>query len=336
MPRVKGSTKFVTAGVNDIATTHPHIVPWLTNIIDANTKQAGTASILDLTCPDCQYAFQRQVRKATQDPLRCPMCSGGSSFPERFVSALLCELNISFLPQKIFSWNPRKKYDFYIPSTNTIIEVNGAQHYVNGFMNLTVRNVSEQMRIDRSKRLAALENGIAYYIRIDARVSDPDYIRNSICRSKLSILYDLLDIDWQKINISACRTSKVLLAAKLWNDGFGKTSIAKQICSSGSTVTSYLQRASAIGLCDYSVQASFARRDKATTIAQGISCACVTTQEAFSSINSAARAYSLSNGNLCQCLQKKTRYCGIYHITKEPLIWEYFDAKKHIDFVFVS
>ncbi len=62
----------------------------------------------------------------------CKRCGDGISYGEKFVYSMLCELNIDFITQLshiTFSWCEKYKYDFYIPSINTIVEVHGRQHY---------------------------------------------------------------------------------------------------------------------------------------------------------------------------------------------------------------
>ena len=79
----------------------------------------------------------------------CPNCGGGISYPNRLMSAILNEYfaDGEYETETIFewskkvpvSWNPSGKmmrYDFYFPNQKIIIEMNGAQHYVeNSFFN---------------------------------------------------------------------------------------------------------------------------------------------------------------------------------------------------------
>ncbi|MEM5599205.1 hypothetical protein AAHB53_28045 [Niallia circulans] len=65
-----------------------------------------------------------------------PKCSDGFSIPEKFMFNLLDYLQVDFDYQKVFDWSLGKRYDFYIPMLNCIIETHGAQHYqYSGFMN---------------------------------------------------------------------------------------------------------------------------------------------------------------------------------------------------------
>jgi len=69
-------------------------------------------------------------------------CSGGmsGSYPERVITSLLKILDVDFAREQTFPWSTNvkddagnissKRYDFFIPSLSTIIEVHGAQHYI--------------------------------------------------------------------------------------------------------------------------------------------------------------------------------------------------------------
>jgi len=62
----------------------------------------------------------------------CPECVGSLSTGERAVSEFLTANNIAYIPQATFNEcrriNPLR-FDFYIPSCNTIIEYDGEQHF---------------------------------------------------------------------------------------------------------------------------------------------------------------------------------------------------------------
>lgn len=63
-----------------------------------------------------------------------------------------------------FSWqsNKKRRYDFYLPNYNLIIEYNGEQHYVeNKYFKVPLK---EQQRIDAEKEKEAVAHGYNYLI----------------------------------------------------------------------------------------------------------------------------------------------------------------------------
>ena len=69
---------------------------------------------------------------------------------------------IFFIKEKIFNWSEQKRYDFYLPKQNLIIEYHGVQHYkeVKEFF----LPLKEQQKIDSWKEAQAKENGINYLV----------------------------------------------------------------------------------------------------------------------------------------------------------------------------
>ena len=66
-----------------------------------------------------------------------------------------------------------RRYDFYVPSLNAIIEVHGAQHYEQGFDSIGGRSFEEERANDILKEKLAIDNGIKHYIVINALSSSP-------------------------------------------------------------------------------------------------------------------------------------------------------------------
>lgn len=86
---------------------------------------------------------------------------------ERVVYRLLVQAGISFQQEKNFKdcYAGYYRFDFYIPSRNTIIEVNGMQHYQ--FTKLFHKNRSDFTKAqerDRRKIAYCLANNISLYI----------------------------------------------------------------------------------------------------------------------------------------------------------------------------
>lgn len=138
--------------------------------------------------------------------------SGTGSFPERLMDSVLRQLNVSFEREVVFDWSRPsgtnalkgfKRYDFYLPKQNAIIEVHGAQHYSGGFEVFGGRTLEEEKENDYVKQVIAQQNGISNYIVINAAVSTIPYIRESISsNSDFLSLFDVTDINWMEIKTS--------------------------------------------------------------------------------------------------------------------------------------
>lgn len=133
------------------------------------------------------------------------------SYPERIVSSLLSSLNVDFSREQIFPWSTNiiesdnkphtKRYDFYIPEFEAIIEVHGSQHYGQGFEAIGGRTLDEEQNNDRLKEELAKKNGIKHYIVINALESTLGYIRQSIVENNdFNQLFNLSNVDWTKIH----------------------------------------------------------------------------------------------------------------------------------------
>ena len=59
----------------------------------------------------------------------CPKCAPKRSKGELKIINFLQQKQISFIAEKSFEWSDKKRYDFYLPSYNLLIEYNGIQHY---------------------------------------------------------------------------------------------------------------------------------------------------------------------------------------------------------------
>lgn len=92
----------------------------------------------------------------------CPKCNKKRSKGERKISAYLDEKKICYSTEESFNWqsNLRRRYDFYLPEFNLIIEYMGEQHY----KEIDIFNISlkEQQEIDRVKKEEAILNGFNY------------------------------------------------------------------------------------------------------------------------------------------------------------------------------
>ena len=73
--------------------------------------------------------------------------------------------------EKSFLWSERKRYDFYLPEYNTIIEIHGGHHYKESYKK--DRSLRDVRTIDQRKYLLAKQNGLNYIeINVDKNSSE--------------------------------------------------------------------------------------------------------------------------------------------------------------------
>jgi hypothetical protein len=92
----------------------------------------------------------------------CPVCS--SSKGEKEITHILIDLGLEFEHQRKFKELGRKRFDFYIPSINTIIEYNGIQHYESKDYFGGEKSFKSLVRNDKMKKQYCLDKGINYEI----------------------------------------------------------------------------------------------------------------------------------------------------------------------------
>lgn len=111
---------------------------------------------------ECGFIFKVRPKDLINGHSYCPKCSKKASKGERKIIEFLSNNNIQFEKEKLFDWSDRKRYDFYLPDYNLLIEYNGIQHYKevpNFFLPL-----EEQQKIDKFKENSAKEKGYSILI----------------------------------------------------------------------------------------------------------------------------------------------------------------------------
>ena len=169
---------------------------------------------------------------------------------------LLNQLSIDYTYQftkKKKEWCKSFLYDFYLERNglNIIIETNGRQHYEeNGLQKLGNYTLEEQQENDYIKRQLALSNNVNFYIELDCRKSEREWVKNSILNSKLPEILSFKenDIKWEECE-KFTMTSLVRKACeiKMEHPEYSNKRIGELINRSIPTVISYLKRGKLIG-----------------------------------------------------------------------------------------
>lgn len=240
----------IVKGINDIATTHPHLVKYFANIDDSTKITFASNKKVLMKCPDCGTEKYCTPNYLSASSFPCKMCGDGVSYPEKIMFNMLGQLEIDFISEYSPSWAGRSRYDFYIPSKNLIIEMDGAFHYIDNDMSNTTKE--EAMNLDNRKELLANKHGINV-IRVDSRTSRIEYIKSKIKESEVIHTLDKTEdsIDWIECHRFAC-SSRVKEACDLWNSGIRSTNQIGDIMKVyQSTTCNYLKKGSMCGMCDY-------------------------------------------------------------------------------------
>lgn len=111
----------------------------------------------------CNFIF-----KITPDNLLqgkgCPRCNRYNSIGSKTIEKWLKENNFKYEKEKNFNWIGKKRYDFFVPSVNLLIEFNGIQHYKPIDFFLQNRTFEEQLDSDKEKEKKAIEHGYNFLI----------------------------------------------------------------------------------------------------------------------------------------------------------------------------
>lgn len=244
------NTSQIILGVNDLATTHPHLVKYFVNEADSQTIKACSTVKKEMKCPNCNYRKTIPPVYLTVNGFNCPVCSDGISYPEKFIGNLLKTLKVDFETQKYLSKNYR--YDFYIPSLNMIIETHGIQHY-KAQRPKHWKTYDEEHENDINKWLLAqlkLGKNMTYVV-LDCRYSNMEWIKNTILTSILTKFFNFNTINWRKIHIDS-ESSLVMEVIEYYNNTNKKLKeIAKVFNISDVSVGRYLKKGYLLGLCNY-------------------------------------------------------------------------------------
>ena len=255
--------KTVVEGINDIPTTSPWMVKYFQGGYDeAKLYTEHSNKKVSPVCPECE-----RVNKPTvidnifyNGGISCDFCSDNMSYPEKVMSEVLNQLKVSYkreLSASAFEWCGDKRYDFYLPNYNCIIEVHGRQHYEE-HRRKGARTLKTEQVNDRLKEKLAKENGIERYIVIDCRYSKIDWIKTSIISSELATIFNLSNIVWTRCEKYALSNLiKEVCNCKKDNPEYSAVDISNMYNLSDMTVRDYLKKGSELGWCYYSAKEEY-------------------------------------------------------------------------------
>ena len=222
---------------------------------DAKKHTPNCSKKIIVKCPYCG----KKKRKTPNDiyslhSIGCT-CGDGTSYPEKILISLLEQVKINYTNEYKPNWSNRKRYDFYfeLNKKKYIIEVNGSQHYCDKFGS----TLEEQQQNDQYKKELALSNGINYYIELDCRKSDLEWIKNNIINSELNNAFDLTKIDWIKCEEFAL-SNRIKEVCDYWrihneinNEDLTTGDLGKEFNLQSQTIRDYLIKGAKLKWCNY-------------------------------------------------------------------------------------
>lgn len=188
----------------------------------------------------------------------CSFCSDGISYPNKFIRTFISQLPIeSYCYEYSAEWTKTKKYDVFFICDNLeyVVEMDGIQHFRDSEWSL----FETQNKNDLEKDKLARDNNVTM-IRIDARLSELDYIKNNILNSKFANLFDLTEIDWIKCHKNAVSSLVVEVSKYYEENNHPLTSeVSEHFHIPGNRILSYLKQGTELGICNYSKSEMFSK-----------------------------------------------------------------------------
>lgn len=250
----------VVQGINDIATTDTWMIPYFDDEKLTLLYSHGSKETPAFHCPDCGRKRKKPLQICTlyrTKSIGC-ICGDGYSYPNKLMFSVLEQLLNN---QKIAAyeneynadWTEGRKFDFLVtllPDENKIIiEMDGLLGH--GYNSIDKNIPPEKAKkIDLWKDAQAKRQDIPV-VRVDARKSTIEYLKESIIKSISSII-DLSGVDWiaaEKFAIS--NLTKRVCQYYENNKPITTEQLGKVFHISQTTALSYIQRGEQYGWCTY-------------------------------------------------------------------------------------
>ena len=298
------SGRKIVKGINDLATTHPWVVPYFKDKTIPSTVSANSTLVVELKCPICQNEFSDKITYITNRMNICAVCSNhATSFGERVMMSVLNDLNIKYIHDNTTEWSKGYRYDFIINDIQTIVEIDGLQH-----TDISQKNIDEiKTQLATSNHYTLIR--VPYY-----KSRDIDYLITSINDTVGSVI-DLSNIDWKNVLYKTLYDTTLLQIVNLWNNNIPMNEISIKLHMGKEKIRNNLKVANRIGLINYNpkdnmmktqitnLQMSNNRKKKKVM--------CLNDNRIFNSITDAEKFYGLkvgkSVGRVCNGERKSVK-----------------------------
>lgn len=240
---------------NRVSVQRPDLIKYFQNKLDADNVSIRSEKRFDFKCPICGFIKNMTMDKLTYYKFACDKCSDGVSIPEKLMFYILEELSINFEKQYSPTWANNKRYDFYIPSLDMIIEVHGEQHYRYTGRG---RSLKEEQANDLLKYNLAIQNGIKpeNYIVIDCRRSEIEWLKSNYIKELNDKFLNMRILNFEQLYLNS-QKSLMVEVCNFYKDGNRIVDAINKFKLSESTITRYLKDGNKIGLCEYIPNSKF-------------------------------------------------------------------------------
>lgn len=219
-----------------------NVLPFLKDINDAKKFTKYSRRKINCICPNCKTEKSVPVNNLVQQGFFCHMCATNISYPEKMMIALLNENNIVYEYQKTFQELKSRRFDFYLPEYKLVIETHGKQHYNKG--DVWFEKTKES---DIIKKSYCKKKNIRY-VEVDCRVSDYNFILESINKTELKNILTLYNEENITNRIKELeQIKKVEEIVDLHKNGKGLTYISKKVGLTTWRIEGLLKRLGYIG-----------------------------------------------------------------------------------------
>ena len=146
----------IKEGFNDVMTTHSWIAEYVVNKEELTKYSYGSLKSVVTQCPNCLKATNKKIIDLVTYGLRCS-CNKTSIGEQTFEACLIVN-KINYEREYIID-DSKRRFDFFLPESNTIVEIHGSQHYkqVHNW-----GNIEEIKRNDAGKKNLVLSKGFKY------------------------------------------------------------------------------------------------------------------------------------------------------------------------------
>ena len=287
-----------------------HILKHLKNIEDAHKYHRKSGKKIEIECKNCGFEKEIQITDLVKYGFSCPFCTKGISFPERYMASLLNINGITYEFQKTFPNLKRRRFDFYLPNQNCVIEMNGAQHYQeNNFL-----DYQSTIKSDEVKKKYCEKHDINY-IPINCSRRTSEFISEELKNSQLN---EMLKInDKEEISnemIKSFINENLREIIKDYKNGVSyKNIVEKYELRDKYELIGIIKK---YGVYEY-------RSGSELTSKKVV---CLNNTRIFDNIKEAAEYGGLkTSSHIVQVCKKKRKTSGKHPETGEPLRWMYYD-----------
>lgn len=250
----------IVQNVNDIATKASWMIPFFVDEEITRKKSPGSKDFVWVRCPDCGKIRDTKMRIKTlhrTHSIGC-ICGDGISYPNKFMFSVLEQLLqkgaiVSFNREFNKEWLEKKRFDFFVmidDETMVIVEMDGGLGHGNKILDKS-QSKEDSIQIDQWKDARAAEQGYKV-IRIDATISNREYLEHNI-KMGLSDLIDMsVGIDWNQADMFA--TSNLIRTVSLYyqdNKPMTMRQLASYFNIHEATALTYVKKGEEFGWCQY-------------------------------------------------------------------------------------